>query len=107
MKAGDQVESVVLEAKPRDRRISLGIKQLEVDPWTTVGERYSVGSVVEGRIRKLSDFGAFLEIEEGVDGLVHFSDLSWTKRIKHPSEILKKGQIIQAVILRIDSTNRR
>jgi small subunit ribosomal protein S1 len=107
VKAGDQVEAVVLEAKPKDRRISLGIKQLEVDPWTTVGDRYSVGSVVEGRIRKLSDFGAFLEIEEGVDGLVHVSDLSWTKRIKHPSEILKKGQIIQAVILRIDSNNRR
>jgi small subunit ribosomal protein S1 len=107
VKAGDQVEAVVLEAKPRDRRISLGIKQLEADPWTTVGDRYSVGSVVEGRIRKLSDFGAFLEIEEGVDGLVHVSDLSWTKRIKHPSEVLKKGQIIQAVILRIDSTNRR
>lgn len=107
VKAGDQVEAVVLEAKPRDRRISLGIKQLEADPWTTVGDRYSVGSVVEGRIRKLSDFGAFVEIEEGVDGLVHVSDLSWTKRIKHPSEILKKGQIIQAVILRIDSTNRR
>ncbi len=107
VKAGDQVEAVVLEAKPRDRRISLGIKQLEADPWTTVSERYSVGSVVEGRIRKLSDFGAFLEIEEGVDGLVHVSDLSWTKRIKHPSEVLKKGQIIQAVILRIESNNRR
>ena len=107
VKAGDQVEAVVLEAKPKDRRISLGIKQLEADPWTTVGDRYSVGSVVEGRIRKLSDFGAFLEIEEGVDGLVHVSDISWTKRIKHPSEILKKGQIIQAVILRIDSNNRR
>jgi small subunit ribosomal protein S1 len=105
--AGDQAEAVVLEAKPKDRRISLGIKQLEADPWTTVGERYSVGSVVEGRIRKLSDFGAFLEIEEGVDGLVHVSDLSWTKRIKHPSEILKKGQVIQAVILRIESNNRR
>ncbi len=107
VKAGDQVEAVVLEAKPRERRISLGIKQLEADPWTTVSERYSVGSVVEGRIRKLSDFGAFLEIEEGVDGLVHVSDLSWTKRIKHPSEVLKKGQIIQAVILRIESNNRR
>lgn len=107
VRAGDQVEAVVLEAKPKDRRISLGIKQLEADPWTTVIDRYSVGSVVEGRIRKLSDFGAFLEIEEGVDGLVHVSDLSWTKRIKHPSEMLKKGQIIQAVILRIDSTNRR
>ena len=107
VKAGDQVEAVVLEVKPRDRRVSLGIKQLEADPWTTVAARYSVGSVVEGRVRKLTDFGAFIEIEEGVDGLVHVSDLSWTKRVKHPSEILKKGQLVQAVILNIDAPERR
>src|SRR5580692_3125191 len=107
VKNGDQVEAVVLEVKPRERRVSLGIKQLEADPWTTVGQRYSIGSVVEGRVRKLADFGAFLEIEEGVDGLVHVSDLSWTKHIKHPSEILKKGQTMQAVILNIDAPNRR
>jgi small subunit ribosomal protein S1 len=104
---GDQVEAVVLEVKPRERRVSLGIKQLEADPWTTVAERYSIGSVVEGRVRKLADFGAFLEIEEGVDGLVHVSDLSWTKHVKHPSEVLKKGQVMQAVILQIDAPNRR
>jgi small subunit ribosomal protein S1 len=107
VKAGDQVEAVVLEVKVRDRRVSLGIKQLEADPWTTVGERYSIGSVVEGRVRKLTDFGAFLEIEDGVDGLVHVSDLSWTKHVKHPSELLKKGQMMQAVILSIDAPNRR
>jgi small subunit ribosomal protein S1 len=107
VKAGDQVEAVVLDVKPKERRVSLGIKQLEVDPWTTVSERYSIGSVVEGRIRKLADFGAFVEIEEGVDGLVHISDLSWTKRVKHPSELLKKGQLVQAVILNIDAGNRR
>jgi len=107
VKAGDQVEAVVLEVKPGERRVSLGIKQLEADPWTTVGERYSIGSVVEGRVRKLADFGAFLEIEEGVDGLVHVSDLSWTKHVKHPSELLKKGQVMQAVILSIDAPNRR
>lgn len=107
VKVGDQVEAVVLEVKPRERRISLGIKQLEADPWTTVAERYSIGSVVEGRVRKLTDFGAFIEIEEGIDGLVHISDLSWTKRVKHPSEVLKKGQIAQAVILQIDPQNRR
>jgi len=107
VRVGDQVESVVLEMKPRERRISLGIKQLEADPWTTVAERYSIGSVVEGRVRKLTDFGAFVEIEEGIDGLVHVSDISWTKRIKHPSEALKKGQIVQAVILSIDANNRR
>lgn len=107
VKVGDQVEAVVLEVKPRERRVSLGIKQLEADPWTTVAERYSIGSVVEGRVRKLADFGAFLEIEEGVDGLVHVSDLSWTKHVKHPSEVLKKGQVMQAVILNIDAPNRR
>jgi len=107
VKAGDEVEAVVLDVKPKERRVSLGIKQLEPDPWTTVAERYSIGSVVEGRIRKLADFGAFVEIEEGVDGLVHISDLSWTKRVKHPSELLKKGQLVQAVILNIDAGNRR
>jgi small subunit ribosomal protein S1 len=103
VKPGDQVEAVVLEVHPKDRRISLGLKQLEANPWTTVDERYSVGSVVEGRVRNMTDFGAFIEIEEGIDGLVHVSDLSWTKRVKHPSEILKKGQTVQAVILNIDS----
>jgi small subunit ribosomal protein S1 len=103
VKPGDQVETVVLEVHSRDRRISLGLKQLEPNPWTTVDRRYSVGSVVEGRVRNMTDFGAFIEIEEGIDGLVHVSDLSWTKRVKHPSEVLKKGQIVQAVILNIDS----
>ena len=107
LKAGDQLEAVVLEVKSSERRVSLGIKQLEADPWTTVGSRYSVGSVVEGRVRKLAEFGVFLEIEEGVDGLVHVSDLSWTKHVKHPSEIVKKGQSMQAVILSIDAPNRR
>ena len=107
VKVGDNVEAVVLDVRPRDRRVSLGIKQLEADPWTTVADRYSIGSVVEGRVRKLTDFGVFIEIEEGIDGLVHISDLSWTKRVKHPSEVLKKGQLIQAVILNIDAPNRR
>jgi len=107
VKPGDQVEAVVLEVHPRDRRISLGLKQLEPNPWTTIDSRYSVGSVVEGRVRNMTDFGAFIEIEEGIDGLVHVSDLSWTKRVKHPSEVLKKGQIVQAVILNIDSGSHR
>ncbi|MFB3825683.1 MAG: 30S ribosomal protein S1 [Bryobacteraceae bacterium] len=106
-KPGDQVEAVVLEIQPRDRRISLGLKQLEPNPWTTVDTRYSVGSVVEGRVRNMTDFGAFIEIEEGIDGLVHVSDLSWTKRVKHPSEVLKKGQLVQAVILNIDAKSHR
>src|ERR1041384_6148280 len=107
VKPGDQVEAVVLEVHPKERRISLGLKQLEPNPWTTIDQRYSVGSVVEGRVRNMTDFGAFIEIEEGIDGLVHVSDLSWTKRIKHPSEILKKVQIVQAVILNIDSHAHR
>ncbi len=107
VKPGDQVETVVLEVHPAERRISLGLKQLEPNPWTTIDSRYSVGSVVEGRVRNMTDFGAFIEIEEGIDGLVHVSDLSWTKRVKHPSEVLKKGQIVQAVILNIDSSAHR
>ena len=107
VRAGDQVEAVVLEVHSKDRRISLGLKQLEPNPWTTIDSRYSVGSVVEGRVRNMTDFGAFIEIEEGIDGLVHVSDLSWTKRVKHPSEILKKGMIVQAVILNIDSASHR
>ena len=107
VKPGDQVEAVILEVHPKERRISLGLKQLEPNPWTTIDSRYSVGSVVEGRVRNMTDFGAFVEIEEGIDGLVHVSDLSWTKRVKHPSEILKKGQVVQAVILNIDSSSHR
>ena len=107
VRIGDTVEAVILEVKSKERRISLGIKQLEADPWTTVASRYSIGSVVEGRVRKLTDFGAFIEIEEGIDGLVHISDLSWLKRVKHPSEVLKKGQMAQAVILQIDPEHRR
>ena len=107
VKPNDQVEAVVLEVHAKERRISLGLKQLEPNPWTTIDTRYSVGSVVEGRVRNMTDFGAFIEIEEGIDGLVHVSDLSWTKRVKHPSEVLKKGQTIQAVILAIDSGAHR
>jgi small subunit ribosomal protein S1 len=107
VKTGDHVEVVILEVHPKERRISLGLKQLEPNPWTTLADRYSIGSVVEGRVRNLTDFGAFVEIEDGIDGLVHISDISWTKHVKHPSEALKKGQKVQAVILRIDAANRR
>jgi len=107
VKPGDQVETVVLGISPKERRISLGLKQLEANPWSTIEERYSIGSVVEGRVRNMTDFGAFIEIEEGIDGLVHVSDLSWTKRVKHPSEVLRKGSVTQAVILGIDSNAKR
>ncbi|HEY6660492.1 MAG TPA: 30S ribosomal protein S1, partial [Pyrinomonadaceae bacterium] len=104
---GDMVEVEVLSVDPRARRISLGMKQVQENPWQTLHERYQVGTRVHGRVRNLTDFGAFIEIEDGVDGLVHVSDISWSRRIKHPSEVLKKGQEIDAVITSIDTENRR
>ena len=104
---GATVETVVLEVNPHDRRISLGLKQTEPNPWETLAQRYAVGTMVKGRVRNLTDFGAFVEVEEGIDGLVHVSDISWSKRIKHPSEALKKGEVVQAVVLNIDPENRR
>jgi len=104
---GDAVEVEVLSVDPKARRISLGMKQIQDNPWQTLHERYQVGTRIHGRVRNLTDFGAFIEIEDGVDGLVHVSDISWSRRIKHPSEILKKGQEIDAIITSIDAENRR
>jgi small subunit ribosomal protein S1 len=104
---GDQVSAVVLNVNPQERRISLGLKQLETNPWETLHEKYPVGAVVEGKVRNLTDFGAFIEIEDGIDGLVHVSNLSWTKRIKHPSEVLKKGDKVKAIVLAIEPDQRR
>jgi len=103
----DHVEAVVLNVNPGDRRISLGLKQLEANPWDTLHEKFPVGMVVEGKVRNLTDFGAFIEVEDGIDGLVHVSNMSWTKRVKHPSEVLKKGDKVKAVILAIEPQNRR
>ncbi len=107
VKPGDEVETVVLSVNPADRRISLGMKQLMENPWENLTERYPAGTVVEGRVRNLTDFGAFIEIEDGIDGLVHVSNLSWTKRVKHPSEIVKKGEKVKAVVLGVEPQNRR
>jgi small subunit ribosomal protein S1 len=107
VKVGDEVEVVVLELKPEQRRISLGLKQTSQDPWAGVAEKYVVGSVVSGRVRNLADFGAFVELEEGIEGLIHVSDLSWTERVKHPSEKLKKGDTVEAKVLKIDGEHRR
>ncbi|HEX9003551.1 MAG TPA: 30S ribosomal protein S1, partial [Blastocatellia bacterium] len=104
---GQEVEAVVLEVDQHNRRISLGIKQIEPNPWDTIAARYGIGTRVKGRVRNLTDFGAFVEIEDGIDGLVHVSDISWTKRIKHPSEALKKNQEVEAVITAIDIEGRR
>jgi small subunit ribosomal protein S1 len=104
---GDEVEAEVLGVDPKARRISLGMKQIQPNPWDTLRDRYQVGTRVRGRVRNLTDFGAFVEVEEGVDGLVHVTDISWNKRIKHPGEVLKKGQEIEAVVTNIDTQNRR
>ena len=104
---GDQVECVVLSVNPQERRISLGMRQLAPNPWDALHDKYPVGATVEGRVRNLTDFGAFIEIEEGIDGLVHVSNLSWTKRVKHPSEVLKKGDRVKAIVLAIEPDKRR
>ena len=104
---GDQVDCVVLNVNPQERRISLGMRQLAANPWDSLHEKYPVGATVEGRVRNLTDFGAFIEIEDGIDGLVHVSNLSWTKRVKHPSEVLKKGDRVKAVVLAIEPDKRR
>jgi len=104
---GDQVDCVVLNVNPAERRISLGMRQLATNPWDSLHEKFPVGMTVEGRVRNLTDFGAFIEIEEGIDGLVHVSNLSWTKRVKHPSEVLKKGDRVKAIILAIEPDKRR
>jgi len=107
LKEGDEVEAVVLSIEPEDRKISLGLKQLTPDPWENIEEKYPVGSKHHGIVRNLTPFGAFVELEEGVDGLVHISDLSWTKKVRHPSEVVKKGQEIDVVVLDINKDERR
>jgi small subunit ribosomal protein S1 len=104
---GDMVECVVINVNPTERRISLGMRQLAANPWDSLHEKFPVGTQVEGRVRNLTDFGAFIEIEDGIDGLVHVSNLSWTKRVKHPSEVLKKGDRVKAVVLAIEPDKRR
>ncbi|HWG37215.1 MAG TPA: 30S ribosomal protein S1 [Terriglobales bacterium] len=102
-----ELEAVVLDVNPGERRMSLSLRQAQSNPWETLPERFAPGSIVEGRVRNLTDFGAFVEIEDGIDGLVHISDFSWTKRIQHPSEVVKKGDHVRAKILSIDVENRR
>jgi small subunit ribosomal protein S1 len=106
-KAGEEVDVVVLDIKPSDRRVSLGMKQAQPDPWLLTAEKYPVGTVVTGKVRNIAEFGAFVEIEDGFDGLVHVSDVSWTGRVKNPHEVFKKGEPVTAKVLRIDPENRR
>ncbi len=107
MKEGDIVEAVLLNIEPNDRKISLGLKQLTPDPWEDIETKYPVGSKHKGIVRNLTPFGAFVELEEGVDGLVHISDLSWTRKIRHPSEVIRKGEEIEVVVLDINKDERR
>ena len=104
---GDIVDAMVLNIDVARKRISLGIKQVEPNPWDVIEEKYPVGTTIEGKIKNITDFGIFIGIDEGIDGLVHISDISWTRRIKHPSELYKKGQEVQAVVLNIDKDNER
>jgi len=104
---GDEVDALVLDIDIPQKRISLGIKQTEANPWTTLSEKYPVGAVIKGTVRNITDFGIFVGVEEGIDGLVHVSDLSWTHRVKHPSELYKKGDEVEAVVLNIDVENER
>ncbi len=104
---GEIVDAVVLDIKPENRRISLGMKQAAPNPWDVISDKYPVGTTIEGKIKNITDFGLFIGIDEGIDGLVHISDISWTKRIKHPSEIYKKGDLIQAIVLEIDKAQER
>ena len=104
---GEIVDALVLDIKPENRRISLGMKQAAPNPWDVISDKYPVGTTIEGKIKNITDFGLFIGIDEGIDGLVHISDISWTKRIKHPSEIYKKGDVIQAIVLEIDKAQER
>jgi small subunit ribosomal protein S1 len=104
---GEEIEAVVLDIKPNNRRISLGMKQVAPNPWDVIAEKYPVGTIIEGKIKNITDFGMFVGIDEGIDGLVHISDISWVKRIKHPSELYKKGDMVQAKVLDIDQSEER
>ncbi|MGB9712702.1 30S ribosomal protein S1 [Dissulfurimicrobium hydrothermale] len=107
LKVGERVEAVVLKVDPEAKRISLGLKQIEPNPWDLVEERYPVGTVIEGTVKNVTDFGVFIGIEEGIDGLVHVSDLSWSKKINHPGDLYRKGDRIQAVVLNVDKEKER
>ena len=107
LNVGDQVDVVVLGIDLQNRKISLGLKQVSDNPWQSIAERYSVGTKLEGQIKNMTDFGMFIGIEDGIDGLVHVSDISWTKRVKHPGDVYSKGDLVQAVVLKVDPQNER
>ena len=104
---GESIEAVVLKVDPTEEKISLGMKQTEADPWVVLPYKFPVGTRIEGKVRNLTSFGAFVEIEPGIDGLIHISDMSWTKRVQHPSEVVKKGDSVEVIVLNIDTDNKR
>jgi small subunit ribosomal protein S1 len=104
---GDQVEAIILQVDSENRRISLGMKQITPNPWMAIAEKYQPGMIVTGTVRNITEFGAFIELEEGIDGLIHVSDFSWTKKIKHPGEIVKKGDEVTAKVLNLDPLAQR
>jgi small subunit ribosomal protein S1 len=104
---GDVVEVVVLNVNQQKQEISLGMKQAEDNPWEMVEEKYPVGTIIRGRVRNLTNYGAFVEIEEGIDGLLHVSDMSWTRKVSHPSEMVKKGDLVEAIVLSVDQEKKR
>ncbi len=107
LNVGDPVDAMVLGVDGTARRISLGLKQVEANPWHDLADKYPVGSKIQGKVRNLTEFGAFVEVEDDIDGLIHISDMSWSKRVKHPSELLKKGDVVDAMVLNIDAENQR
>ncbi len=107
LSVADEIDAIVLSINPESKRISLGMKQLESNPWDVIAQKYPVGTTIAGKIKNITDFGIFIGIDEGIDGLVHISDISWTKRVKHPSEVFRKNQEVQAIVLNIDKDNER
>ncbi len=107
LSVGQEVEAVVLGVNKDEQKISLGLRQLDTNPWDEIEQRYPAGKVIEGQVRNMTAYGAFVEIEEGIDGMIHVSDMSWTRKVNHPSEVLKKGDVVKAVVIDIDKTNQR
>src|SRR5450432_4741260 len=107
LSVGQEVEAVVLGVNKEEQKISLGVRQLEPNPWDAIEHRYQIGRQVKGTVRNLTAYGAFVELEEGIDGMIHVSDMSWTRKINHPSEVMKKGDAVEATVLEVDRPNQR
>jgi small subunit ribosomal protein S1 len=107
LKVGEEIDTVVLEIKREEQKISLGVRQLEANPWMQIPKKYPPGTRITGKVRNLTNFGAFIEVEEGIDGMAHISDMSWSRKVTNPAELLKKGQMVEAVVLEVDAANQR